>query len=235
LPPPPLVPPVAAHAPFVAPTPAIPPPVAVQPPPQDPANLTFTSFQTPSFQPNSIQPATGLQTDYFGTSPSAPSQVAPVPGLQATVAPILAAPAHSNPPAGMETFVPPNFSSGHSSSGAPSTIQAASASQAAPVSQAASASQSAPAPDSKPQKKSKIDGSIDPSDLDAEIARYERELADQKPPAPSNSIISNPNVNPNIQSQDPLASAFLTPEELARLQGADSYPTRRMPLGPGQP
>ena len=75
---------------------------------------------------------------------------------------------------------------------------------------------------------------FDPSDLDAEIARYERELAEQKAQQTS-SIVSNPNVNPNLNSRDPLASAFLTPEELTRLQGSDSYPTRRMPLGPGQP
>jgi hypothetical protein len=89
---------------------------------------------------------------------------------------------------------------------------------------------------------------LDPSDLDAEIARYERELADQKPaqvpqappppPVPvqeTGRIVTTPNVNPNVDGGgDPLASAFLTPEELSRLQGSDSYPTRRMPLGPGQ-
>jgi signal recognition particle receptor subunit beta len=228
----PTLPPLAAPTPApLAPRAAV---VAPQSPPaapvQNPAEVPFTAFQTPSVQPASVQPALGLQNDYFGTAPSAPPPVAPVPGLQATVSPILAAPTQAPPPAGMETFAPPPHSSGHSSSGAPSTIQAASASQAAAVSQAAATSA-----EPKPQKKSKIDGSIDPSDLDAEIARYERELADQKPSAPGNSIISNPNVNPNIQSQDPLASAFLTPEELARLQGADSFPTRRMPLGPGQP
>jgi signal recognition particle receptor subunit beta len=228
---PPVLPPIPTQAPFVAPTPILPPPVAVQP---NPESVPFTSFQTPAFQPNAIPSATGLQTDYFGAAPSAPSNVASVPGLQATVAPILAAPTHSTPPAGMETFAPAHFPPSHSSSAAPSTVQSASASQVASVSQA-SASQAAPLSEPRAQKKSKIDGSIDPSDLDAEIARYERELADQKPAIPSNTIITNPNVNPNIQSQDPLASAFLTPEELARLQGADSYPTRRMPLGPGQP
>ena len=83
-------------------------------------------------------------------------------------------------------------------------------------------------------KKSKIDGSMDASDLDAEIARYEKELSDQKT-IQDNAFVSNPNVNPNLHLADPLASAFLTPEELTRLQGPDSYPTRRMPLGPGQP
>jgi len=84
------------------------------------------------------------------------------------------------------------------------------------------------------RKKSRLDGSIDPSDLDAEIARYERELADQKrSDAPrSSQVVTTPNVNPNLETADPMNSAFLTPDELSRLQGPDSYPTRRMPLGP---
>lgn len=104
----------------------------------------------------------------------------------------------------------------------------------APSHSSAPSQASAPSQQDGKQKKSKIDGSIDPSDLDAEIARYEKELSEQKV-AQQNAIVSNPNVNPNVQSADPLASAFLTPEELSRLQGPDSYPTRRMPLGPGQP
>jgi hypothetical protein len=97
--------------------------------------------------------------------------------------------------------------------------------------------------DTTSKKKSRLDGTLDPSDLDAEIARYERELAEQKPPpAPPSPafaqedarIVTTPNVNPNVDPGDPLASAFLTPEELSRLQGPDSFPTRRMPLGPGQ-
>ena len=81
-----------------------------------------------------------------------------------------------------------------------------------------------------------MDGTLDPSDLDAEIARYERELAEQKAQEDQrrSHIQSNAGVNPNVEN-DPLASAFLTPEELGRLSGQDSYPTRRMPLGPGQP
>ena len=77
------------------------------------------------------------------------------------------------------------------------------------------------------RKKSRLDGTLEGSDLDAEIARYERELSEQKTrPAP-------PPAAAPTTSQDPLAGAFLTPEELSRLQGPDSYPTRRMPLGPG--
>lgn len=85
-------------------------------------------------------------------------------------------------------------------------------------------------------KKGRLDGTLDPSDLDAEIARYERELAEQKAAEAQrrqSSVVSNPGVNPNVEN-DPLASAFLTPEELGRLSGSDSFPTRRMPLGPGQ-
>lgn len=93
--------------------------------------------------------------------------------------------------------------------------------------------------DTTSKKKSRLDGTLDPSDLDAEIARYERELAEQKPPPAAvpetGRIVTTPNVNPNVDGGgDPLASAFLTPEELSRLQGSDSFPTRRMPLGPGQ-
>jgi len=89
------------------------------------------------------------------------------------------------------------------------------------------------------RKKSRLDGTLDPSDLDAEIARYERELSEQKaaPPPPrmdTGRVVTTPNVNPNMEGTDPLASAFLTPEELSRLQSPDSFPTRRMPLGPGQ-
>jgi hypothetical protein len=85
------------------------------------------------------------------------------------------------------------------------------------------------------RKKGRLDGTLDPSDLDAEIARYERELAEQKPQqGQAGQIVNTPNVNPNMDGPDALASAFLTPEELSRLQGQDSFPTRRMPLGPGQ-
>ena len=86
-------------------------------------------------------------------------------------------------------------------------------------------------------KKSRLDGTLDPSDLDAEIARYERELAEQKQLEAQRmqaTVTTTPGTNPNVEN-DPLASAFLTPEELGRLSGQDSYPTRRMPLGPGQP
>lgn len=159
--------------------------------------------------------------DYFGAPPAAPAPQAPIPGLQPGG--ILPPPAPGQIPSpGSQGFAPPRPTS---NAGAPSAHGQPSA--VAPGSVPSQGS--APSQPDKPQKKSKLDGSIDPSDLDAEIARYERELAEQKA-----QIVSNPNVNPNLQSQDPLASAFLTPEELSRLQGPDSYPTRRMPLGPGQ-
>jgi len=180
----------------------------------------FTGFNAP-LPPPTAQAAPGLQTDYFAPS-QAPAPVAQVPGFLPTSAPIPPAPTQLPTP-GLQGFAPPAASAFSSTpSLPPSTIQA-------PLSQASAPSQ----PDGK-QKKSKIDGSIDPSDLDAEIARYERELAEQKTVKPASMVVSNPNVNPNVQGGDPLASAFLTPEELSRLQGADSYPTRRMPLGPGQ-
>lgn len=179
----------------------------------------FAGFNPPAPAPQpAIQQVPGLQTDYFG-SPAPTAPVAPVQGFQSAPIPIQP-PVQQQQVPGLQGFAqpapiaPPSVPSAHPSShAAPS-----------PASQG-----SAPSQPDKPQKKSKLDGSIDPSDLDAEIARYERELADQKA-----QIVSNPNVNPNLQSQDPLASAFLTPEELNKLQGSDSYPTRRMPLGPGQ-
>jgi len=85
------------------------------------------------------------------------------------------------------------------------------------------------------RKKGRLDGTLDPSDLDAEIARYERELAEQKTQQDASRVANAANANPNTEGADPLASAFLTPEELNRLQGQDTFPTRRMPLGPGQP
>jgi len=87
------------------------------------------------------------------------------------------------------------------------------------------ASGSRPGSSTEARKKSRLDGTMEGSDLDAEIARYERELSDQKTPKPA--------ALPGSPGGDPLAGAFLTPEELTRLQGPDSYPTRRMPLGPG--
>jgi len=220
---PPMAPPRPAPPPM-APAPSMMPPAPPMAPPQAPYPTPaaeapqFTGFNAP-LAPPAVQSAPGLQTDYFAPA-QAPAPVAQVPGFLPTSAPIPPAPTQLPTP-GLQGFnPPPSFAA---PSVAPSTIQA-------PTSQPSAPSQ----PDGK-QKKSKIDGSIDPSDLDAEIARYERELAEQKSRQPASPIVSNPNVNPNVQGGDPLASAFLTPEELSRLQGSDSYPTRRMPLGPGQP
>ncbi|MEN9307653.1 MAG: hypothetical protein RL173_1585 [Fibrobacterota bacterium] len=239
----PSIPPPVQAAPTLPPLPPVAPPRPVAPPAaapmamppvappmsapaqspfisQQPDAPQFTGFNAP-LPPPAQQTSPGLQTDYFAPS-QAPAPVAQVPGFLPTSAPIPPAPTHLPTP-GLQGFNPPAASAFASTpSLPPSTIQA-------PLSQASAPSQ----PDGK-QKKSKIDGSIDPSDLDAEIARYERELAEQKNVKPASMVVSNPNVNPNVQGGDPLASAFLTPEELSRLQGADSYPTRRMPLGPGQ-
>ncbi len=213
----------------VPPRPAMPaiPPVQPMPPaapipapyPTSPAGAPqYAGFNPPATgsQP-AVQQVPGLQMDYFGTPAPAPAQPQ-VPGFQSNPVP-MQPPIQQPQVPGLQGFaapaaLPPSPPSAHSSS------------HAAP---SPGSHGSAPSQPDRPQKKSKLDGSIDPSDLDAEIARYERELADQKA-----QIVSNPNVNPNLQSQDPLASAFLTPEELNKLQGSDSYPTRRMPLGPGQ-
>lgn len=156
----------------------------------------------------------GLQSGFF-TGQAVPSKasVAPTPGLVGTPTPPASVP-------GLTGFAPPSAPSQGSVSG--------------------SATGSVPhGSDTTARKKSRLDGTMDPSDLDAEIARYEKELAEPKPSAPapvqeSGRIVTTPNVNPNVDGGDPLASAFLTPEELSRLQGSDSFPTRRMPLGPGQ-
>jgi hypothetical protein len=138
------------------------------------------------------------------TVPPPPAKTAPLPGLT-----------------GFEPPPPPSRGSGPGS--------AAAATGAVPLGS-----------DTTARKKSRLDGTLDPSDLDAEIARYERELSEQKaapappPHADTGRVVTTPNVNPNMEGNDPLASAFLTPEELSRLQSPDSYPTRRMPLGPGQ-
>ncbi|HQF56559.1 MAG TPA: GTPase domain-containing protein, partial [Fibrobacteria bacterium] len=211
VPPRPAMPPIPPPQPAAAPIPA--------PYPTSPAGAPqYAGFNPPATgsQP-AFQQVPGLQTDYFGTPAPAPAP-SPVPGFQSNPVP-MQPPVQQTQVPGLQGFaapaaLPPSPPSAHSSS------------HAAP---SPGSHGSAPSQPDRPQKKSKLDGSIDPSDLDAEIARYERELADQKA-----QIVSNPNVNPNLQSQDPLASAFLTPEELNKLQGSDSYPTRRMPLGPGQ-
>jgi hypothetical protein len=225
MPPPPPRPQPPPAPPILAP---LPPPI-LRPQPSSPQGAPqFTGF-TPPLPFAAPTPLPGLQSGFFtGTGPT-PSQapVAPSPGLIVPLAPPPPAPVAPLP--GLTGFAPPSPPSQGSVSG--------SGTGSAPhVSDAAS------------KKKSRLDGTLDPSDLDAEIARYERELADQKPaqvpqappppPVPvqeTGRIVTTPNVNPNVDGGgDPLASAFLTPEELSRLQGSDSYPTRRMPLGPGQ-
>lgn len=212
----PAMPPIPPMQPSAAPIPT--------PYPTSPAGAPqYAGFNPPatgSQPPLQQSQVPGLQTDYFGSPApaSAPPPSAPVPGFQSNPVPIQPPFQQSQVP-GLQGFAQP-------APVAPAIPSAHPSSHAAP---APASHGSAPSQPDRPQKKSKLDGSIDPSDLDAEIARYERELADQKA-----QIVSNPNVNPNLQSQDPLASAFLTPEELNKLQGSDSYPTRRMPLGPGQ-
>lgn len=252
-PPPVMMPPPQAPA-MMAPPPApmmAPPPVQPRPVPQQ---MPFTPPMAPVVAPPAPQiiqgfdqiappPPTAAPTVVFTDFPQGPPPTQTVvPGLQQfsaqqpqSFAPPTPAqsgleaafmPATSNPTypsgqvasvSGLEGFAPP-AAPPMPSSGTPSQGSAS-----------ASASASA-------LKKSRLDGTLDPSDLDAEIARYEQELAEQKAieaQRRQSAVQSNPGVNPNVEN-DPLASAFLTPEELGRLNGQDSFPTRRMPLGPGQ-
>jgi len=186
-------------------------------PPQTGTSQSGTS-QSGSFQGGIPQSGT-YQSGTFQSLPQAP--VAPSPGLVDPMAP--PPPAHTAPLPGLTGFEPPPPPSRGSGPGS-----AAAATGSVPMGS-----------DTTSKKKSRLDGTLDPSDLDAEIARYERELSEQKaaPPPPradTGRVVTTPNVNPNMEGNDPLASAFLTPEELSRLQSPDSYPTRRMPLGPGQ-
>jgi len=240
----PVPPPPAASPPAprpVAPPPAMPPPPPMPPPrPQPPQPAIqpampvpqpsapvgapqFTGFSPPPPAPPSPS-LPGLQPGFFPV-PGAPTHapIPPSPGLLEPLAP--PPPAHMAPLPGLTGFDPPAPPSRGSGPGS-----AAAATGAVPM-----------GTDTASKKKSRLDGTLDPSDLDAEIARYERELSEQKaappPPPPhvdTGRVVANPNVNPNMEGNDPLASAFLTPEELSRLQSPDSYPTRRMPLGPGQ-
>lgn len=221
------VPPPAPHAapeivlgfePLGNPAPLPPPPVQ--------QHVVFTDFpQGPA--PTSAQQIPGLQSFQSGPGPgpTAAPQHHEAPTLGDAFLPAsVPMPPSSSPTApipGLQGFASaPTHASSHSPASQP------------PLPPAAPSKASA----TTGAKKGRLDGTLDPSDLDAEIARYERELAEQKAQEDQrrSHIQSNPGVNPNVEN-DPLASAFLTPEELGRLSGQDSYPTRRMPLGPGQP
>lgn len=204
---------------------SVPPAEIPQPYPSAPQGAPqITGFVPPQVQ----QPVPGLQPGYF-PPPQQQVQPAPLPFLD----PNRPSPTQATPPApGLQGFQPPPPPSSpflaqtrsNPSGGMPSgSVNSGSGGMASTPSQNSS---------DAVKKKSRLDGTLDASDLDAEIARYERELADQKSQARPN-VVANPNVNPNMDPADPMVSAFLTPEELTRLQGPDSYPTRRMPLGPG--
>ncbi len=100
----------------------------------------------------------------------------------------------------------------------------------------------APAPvPSGSGRKERLDGAMDPRDLDAEIARMERELMGQpqtppSQPTPPTAIQSNPNVNPNMDTDPAFTSAFLSPDEIRQFQqSTQDYPTQRLPMNPGNP
>lgn len=220
--PPPLAPPIVPLQPIQAPTFAPPPPVAASPvitqgylddaamapaqqrPPVAPQGIVFTDFPqgpAPTQAPPSALP--GLQS--FIPSAQQTISSAQVPGLTGGPVP-QAAPSNVQPISGLQGFAP----------------QQPATNTPAPGSHGGNSNAGL--------KKSRLDGTLDPSDLDAEIARYERELAEQKAMEANRPALQKP------ADVDPLAAAFLTPEELGRLGGSapDSFPTRRMPLGPGQ-
>jgi len=91
-----------------------------------------------------------------------------------------------------------------------------------------------------PVRKERLDGTMDPRDLDEEIARMERELQQQAPIAPPSPpsaaapIQTNPNVNPNMDTDPAFTSAFLSPDEIRQFQqSTQDYPTQRLPMNPG--
>ena len=84
---------------------------------------------------------------------------------------------------------------------------------------------------------------MDPRDLDAEIARMEKEILGQPqvatpPPAapiahPAG-IQTNPNVNPNMDTDPAFSNAFLSLDEIRQFQQSpQDYPTQRLPMNPG--
>lgn len=229
-------PPAPVPAPPAAPAPVAAPEIVIGfeplgtpaplPPPPVHQQVVFTDFpQGPA--PTTTQQIPGLQS--FQTGP-VPGQVAPQPHFEAPTLGDAFLPSATPPSPASSPTAPLPGMPGFASS--PSHVSSHAPTSQPPLPPAAPSKASA----TSTAKKGRLDGTLDPSDLDAEIARYERELAEQKAQEEQrrSHIQSNPGVNPNVEN-DPLASAFLTPEELGRLSGQDSYPTRRMPLGPGQP
>ncbi|MEN9355630.1 MAG: hypothetical protein RL318_2955 [Fibrobacterota bacterium] len=97
-----------------------------------------------------------------------------------------------------------------------------------------------------PQRKERLDGTMDPRDLDAEIARMEREILGQPQAAPPQplpqppvaakpvGIQTNPNVNPNMDTDPAFSDAFLSLDEIRQFQQSpQDYPTQRLPMNPG--
>jgi signal recognition particle receptor subunit beta len=262
-PPPPPAPVAAPMAPqMVAPPPPPAPMMAPPPPPPMMAPQAFAPPQAPApvFAPVAPPPAPApvpLQPQIIQGFDQQPAYVPPPqasqPAIVFTDFPQGAPAASPGAVPGLQTFSAPPPTQTQAASPIESAFMANTSVPQAPPSQSVapvSGLQGFAAPPSPPSapgsqqgstassalKKSRLDGTLDPSDLDAEIARYEQELAEQKAQEAArrqSPIQSNPGVNPNLES-DPLASAFLTPEELGRLSGQDSFPTRRMPLGPGQ-
>lgn len=262
IPPPPPVAPIATPAPVPAPAPRpVAPPMAPPPPPVRPAPAPMQSpapMAAPVMPPPPPAPAAApfaqtapvITQGYLDEMPPAPPPVQSTPsqGIVFTDFPQGPAPGaisagtlpglqgFSAPTPATPTGTVPGLMGMQPSQPTPSSFQQVPGLQgfAAPAPAAPQPATHAPGSQGGGSnaglKKSRLDGTLDPSDLDAEIARYERELAEQK------ALEAQRPQTPPPVNDDPLASAFLTPEELGRLGGSapDSFPTRRMPLGPGQ-
>lgn len=261
MPPPPAAPPASgfsAPAPRPIPAPAPPPvPQSFMPPPAAP------SFVPPAPQkvmapPPSIQPAFAPAPQGFVPSP-APMAPPPVPAPIPTFVP--PAPAATQ---GIQSALVSDFGMDlptPQAAAAQPPVQvtgfaAPPAAPAAPIGSVPGLQNGffqAPAPAAPPPmaaapqapsgRKERLDGTMDPRDLDAEIARMERELLGQPqapaaaaPVPPAAGIQTNPNVNPNMDTDPAFTSAFLSPDEIRQFQqSTQDYPTQRLPMNPGNP
>jgi signal recognition particle receptor subunit beta len=210
-PPPPPPPPVRMAAPPAAPTPIMAPPIPVMAPVPPPAPLP----------PPAVQNAfvTGYGMDTPVTPSAAPSPAVATYGF---APPPQAAPVEAV--AGLQSgfFQPPP-----PANQAPASFMLQPPAVGQPLA-------SAPSNGSGATRKGRLDGTMDPRDLDEEIARMERELQGHQPPPAAAPIQTNPNVNPNMDTDPAFTSAFLSPDEIRQFQKSpQDYPTQRLPMNPG--
>lgn len=245
--PPPSVAPAPSVAPVIPPPPAPtamrmppplmqappPPPIRMAAPPAPPAPVMAPSPSAPVPPP---APASAIQNAFvtgYGMTPPAPAPATPPAPTVATFGfapPPPAAPIE--PVIGLQTgfFQPPPPAPLAMPSPIPQPPPFTPAPAAAPV----------PTGNSGTGRKSRLDGTMDPRDLDEEIARMERELQQQAPIVPPQAppaavpIQTNPNVNPNMDTDPAFTSAFLSPDEIRQFQqSTQDYPTQRLPMNPG--